>query len=152
MTAITIDQRPVHTTTTTTKTSARTPVWRVSAAAALVAAVATELFGLVARAIDVPMEAGSFGAEHADKVFVGGFAFSTFVYCAIGTVVAAVVARRAKNPARTWVVIAVAGTALSLVFPIFAGDTATATKVVLSLAHVLAALIVIPPVARRLAE
>ncbi|GAA2985544.1 hypothetical protein LV75_005308 [Actinokineospora diospyrosa] len=65
---------------------------------------------------------------------------------------ALLVARYAKDAARTYLRTTVVLTALSLAGPLAAADTATSTKVVLVVAHLLAAAIVIPPVARRLAH
>jgi Family of unknown function (DUF6069) len=130
---------------------ATTPVWRVAALATLVAAVTTELFGLAARALDVPMKAGNFAADHAEDIFVGAFAFSTILYGAIGTIVAVVLARKVQHPAQTWVILAGLGTLVSLIFPLTTtDDTTTATQVMLVVSHLIAAAVIIPPVAKRL--
>ncbi len=127
------------------------PLWQVGLAAMIVAAVVAEVFGLLARAIDVPMEAPAMGGDEAEKIFVGGFVVATFFYGVIGILVAVGLARWARNPARAWLVVAPVGTALSLLAPIMAEDTETATKVVLALSHLLVAAIMIPPIAQRLA-
>jgi hypothetical protein len=126
------------------------PVWVVSALAGLAAAVATELYGIVARAAGVPMEAGSIGASTAEPITVGMFAMGTLICTFWGTVLAVLLARWAAGPARTYRRVAVALAALSLAGPLAAGDTAASTKLMLAGAHVLAAAIVIPTVARRL--
>ncbi|MGH3931451.1 MAG: DUF6069 family protein [Pseudonocardiaceae bacterium] len=133
---------------------ARSPVWRVGVLASVVAAVVTELFALGARAIHIPMVAGSPGAEAgtAAPIPIGGFAIGTLIWSLVGVVLAVVLARRAKHPARTFVVTTVVLTVLSLAGPAFAVDTATATKVVLALSHLVAAAVVIPPLALRLSH
>jgi hypothetical protein len=128
------------------------PVWRVGAVAAVAGAVVTELFALAARAIDIPMDAGSIGGDTAAEIPVGGFAMGVVMSTVIGTVLALALARWARRPARTFVATAVVLTAVSMAGPIGAGATATATQVVLGLSHLVAAAIVIPPLARRLAE
>lgn len=126
-------------------------LWQVGLVAMIVAAVVAEVFGLLARAIDVPMEAPAMGGGEAEKIFVGGFVVATFFYGVIGILVAVGLARWASNPARAWLVVASVGTALSLLAPITAKDTETATKVVLALSHLLVAAIMIPLIAQRLA-
>ena len=146
--------QPTTATTSSTApagTARRTrPIWLVGAVAGLTAAVATELYGLAARATDIPMEAGNPGAAHADPVLVGMFAMGTVICTFWGTLLAVLLARYAKRPARTFVWATVALTALSLVSPLAAGHTATSTKLMLAGAHLIAAAIVIPVLARRL--
>jgi hypothetical protein len=146
----------MYTTTTTavaTRPASRLatlPVWRVGALAALAAALATEIYGLAARAAGIPMKAGSIGAATADPITVGMFAKGTVICTSLGTVLAVVLAHRASHPARTFARTAVALTVLTFASPAFAGDTAVSTKFTLAAAHVLAAAIVIPTLAHRL--
>ncbi|MES9541420.1 MULTISPECIES: DUF6069 family protein [unclassified Actinomadura] len=135
---------------TQTITSGHRPIWLTGAAAALAGSAATELFGLVARAAGIPMEAGSIGAATPDPVTVGMFAMGTVICTFWGTILAMLLARFAKNPSRTFVRAAVALTVLSFTTPVAAGATAASTKVMLCAAHVLAAAIIIPVLARRL--
>lgn len=128
------------------------PVWLVGAAALVAAAVVTEVYGLVARAIDIPMEAGSFGADEASDIFVGAFTMSTFTYGIPGIILAVVLARWTRQPARTWTIVALVALVLSLGGPAAAGDTTTATKVMLGVSHFVAAAVIIPPVALRLSQ
>lgn len=121
------------------------PVWRVGAVAGIAAAVATVLFALLAKAIDVPMEI------EGDSIPVLGFAMVTLLWTAVGTILAIALDRRAQHPGRIFVVITLALTALSFV-PVLTADASTATKVALALAHVIAAAIVIPTLARRLSD
>jgi Family of unknown function (DUF6069) len=138
--------------TRTRSTFATLPVWRVGAMAGIAAAIATELFALAARAIDVPMEAGGMGASKAEAIPAGAFAFSTLIWTVIGTVVAVVLSRKAKHPAQIFVALALVATVASFALPLGAGDTATATKVTLCLSHVVAAAILIPALALRLSQ
>lgn len=142
--------------TTTTALSAiplRTrPVWLVSVLAGVTAAAATEIYGLAARAAGIPMAAGSIGATSAEPVTVGMFAMGTLICTFWGTVLAVILARYATRPARAYVLTTVALSAVSLAGPLAAGGTATSTKLMLALAHLLAAAIIIPTVTRRLSH
>ena len=126
------------------------PVWQVGALATVAGAAVTELFSLAARAIDIPMKAADPGVEHAKDIPVGGFAMAVAMWAVVGTVLAAALNRWSRRPARTFVVTTVTLTVLSLLGPAFAAHTETSTKLVLAVAHVIAAAIVIPPLARRL--
>ncbi|MEV4757911.1 DUF6069 family protein [Micromonospora sp. NPDC049559] len=128
----------------------RLPVWLVSALAGLAAAVTTELYGLVARSVGIPMYAGNVGADHAEPITVGMFAMGTVISTFWGTVLAVALARWALRPARTYLRATLALTLLSLVGPLAAGDTAWSTRLMLALAHLVAAALVIPAVTRRL--
>ncbi|MCW2640592.1 MAG: putative rane protein [Dactylosporangium sp.] len=143
--------------TTTTALAARPvhvlrarPVWLVSALAGVTGAVATELYGLAAGAVGIPMSAGNIGASVAEPITVGMFAMGTLICTFWGTVLAVILARYATRPARAYVWTTVALTVVSLAGPLAAGDTATSTKLMLALAHLLAAAIIIPTVTRRL--
>jgi len=125
-------------------------VWRVGIVATLVGAAVTELFALAARAIDVPMAAADPGVDHAKDIPVGGFFMAVVIWGLVGVVVAAALRRWTRNPARIFVITTVTLTALSLLGPAFAGATETSTKVVLAVAHLIAAAVIIPPIARQL--
>jgi hypothetical protein len=128
------------------------PVWLVSVLAGVTAAAATEIYGLAARAADIVMAAGSIGATTAEPITVGMFAMGTLICTFWGTVLAVTLARYASRPAWAYVRTTVALTAVSLAGPLAAGDTATSTKLMLALAHLLAAAIIIPTVTRRLSH
>ncbi|WP_433269882.1 DUF6069 family protein [Micromonospora vinacea] len=81
---------------------------------------------------------------------VTGFGVLTAVFSLIGVVIAALLARFARRPRRTFVSTTVVLTVLSLVPDVIA-DAGAATKALLMLTHLVAAAIVIPTVARRLA-
>jgi hypothetical protein len=123
---------------------------RAGAAAGVLGAVAAELFARVCYAAGVSLDAGNIGGHTAEPIPFGGFFEITLVWAAVGTLLAIALARWAKHPQRTFVVTTVALTALSLLAPITAGATATSTKIVLALSHVVAAAIIIPALARRL--
>lgn len=145
-------------TTTTAPTTSRQltrstlvtgPVWLVGGCAALVAAAATEGYALAVRALGVPLAAGNIGAATAEPIAAGGFAMGTFICTFWGTLLAIALARWAVRPARTFLRVAITLTALSLLAPAAATAT-TSTKIILALAHLLAAAIVIPTLTRRL--
>ena len=129
---------------------ARRPVWQVSYLSGLAASVAVEAWGLAARAAGVPMRAAGLGAHHASPVTVGMFAMGTMVVTFWFTFAVVLMARFAKNPERTYVRTALPLLALSLAVPLTAADTAISTKLTLAAAHLIAGVIIIPVVARRL--
>ncbi|MBR8640012.1 hypothetical protein KEF29_13715 [Streptomyces tuirus] len=128
------------------------PVWLVGVLATLAGAVVTEAFALLARVTGVPMEAAGPGAKEAAEIPVGGFGGGVVFWSVAGIVLAVVLARWAKQPARTFTVTTVALTALSLAGPAVAPHTATSTQIVLAASHVVAAAVIIPLLARRLSH
>jgi hypothetical protein len=125
---------------------------KTAAIAAVAAAVAGEIFRAIAVSAGVPMQAGMPGEAIMVQLAFGSYAIMTLMCVVPGTLVAAGLARFVRRPARTFVVVAVAVTAVSLLAPIAGLAPATSTRVVLSIAHVLAAAVFVPPVARRLAQ
>jgi len=84
-------------------TAARSRVlWTAGAKAALLGALAAEAVGGIARAVGVPMQAGGFGASHAEAIGVGAFATATFLNLVVGTLLAAALVRWARHPERTF--------------------------------------------------
>ncbi|HJP77707.1 MAG TPA: DUF6069 family protein [Pseudonocardiaceae bacterium] len=81
---------------------------------------------------------------------VSGFALLTVVFSLVGLVLALGLSRFARRPRTAFVRTTLVLTALSLVPDVLA-DAAGATKILLMLAHLVAATIVIPAIARRLA-
>jgi hypothetical protein len=79
-----------------------------------------------------------------------GFAVLTAIFSVAGLVIATVLRRFARHPRAAWIRTTVALTVLSFV-PDLMADAGVATKMLLMLTHVVAAAIVIPAVARRLA-
>lgn len=142
----------VRTSTTETRTSdSRTPSAAPSAgrllagglAAVAVAAVATFVVALVGEA------AGAELTIAEEKIPAGGFPVLTVVFGAIGVLIALGLARWARRPRTTFVRTTLVLLALSLV-PDVLIDSSAATRSVLALAHLVAAAIVIPALARRL--
>jgi hypothetical protein len=103
------------------------------------------------RALGLPMAAGSVLDDAATPITVGMFAMGCAVSGFWGTIIAVLIARFARRPARTYVVTTSVLLAVSMVFPLF-GVGALSTRIALALAHLVAAAIVIPAVARRLAR
>lgn len=136
----------------TIETPRTRPVWLVGLLAGVTAAVATELYGLIARATGVPMAAGEIGAHTAGSITVGMFAMGTLICTFSGTILALILARYASYPARTYARTTVVLTVISLATPLAAGATATSTKLMLAFAHLIAAAIIIPAVTHRLSR
>ncbi|MFF8940209.1 DUF6069 family protein [Streptomyces paradoxus] len=128
------------------------PVWLVGVLATLAGAVVTEAFGLVARGAGVPMEAAGPAAKEAAEIPVGGFFGGVVFWSVAGIVLAVGLARWAGRPARTFTVTTVVLTVLSLAGPAVAPHTATSTQIVLAASHVVAAAVIVPLLARRLAH
>jgi peptidoglycan/LPS O-acetylase OafA/YrhL len=118
---------------------------RSGAVAGVVAAVATTAVAAAADAAGVPITIGG------ESIPLAGFAQLTLLFSAIGIVIASVMARRADRPRHTFVSTTLVLTALSLVPDVLA-DAQTSTKLTLMLTHVVAAAIVIPSLASRLAD
>jgi uncharacterized protein DUF6069 len=137
--AITVPSR-----STTPRTTGR-PVWKSGLAAGLTASVATTATAAVAHAAGVSLVVGG------QAIPLPGFAQVTIVATMVGTLLAAVFARRAARPQRTFVVTTIALTLASFV-PDLLADAHVSTRLTLALTHVVAAAIVIPALASRLAE
>jgi hypothetical protein len=129
----------------------RRPVWQVSYLAGLAASVVVEVWGLAARLAGVPMRAAGFGSHQASTITVGMFAMGTMVVTFWFTFVVSALARFARDPARIYVRTTLPLLVLSLLVPLTAQDTAESTRLMLAAAHLIAAAVVVPAVARRLA-
>ena len=125
-------------------------VWRGAVIAAATATAAIEIYAAAARALGAPMKAGFLGAVAASPLTAASFATGVLVCTFWGAILATILARKAAQPARTFVRITAGLTAVSLAVPAEAGATATATKVTLAAAHILVASIVIPVLTRHL--
>lgn len=110
---------------------------RTGAVAGMVAALATTAIAALATAADVPLEVD--GAA----IPVAAFAWWTIIGAVLGTGLARVLGRR-----RRFLAVATGLTAVSLVPPFAADDIAT--TVVLVLAHLVAAVVIVGALARRL--
>ena len=139
----------VHTRVTangTTPSAQPQPVWRHGVAAAVVASVATTVLAATASAAGV-----SFADNTGASIPIAGFAQLTLIFSLLGVGIAAVMARKARKPRSTYVRTAVALTALSFVPDLtFGFDTGSAATLVAL--HTVAAAIVVPTLARRLAR
>jgi Family of unknown function (DUF6069) len=153
-------RRTVTTTSTTirkqtARVALRDAPWaRVCAgclAAGVAALIGIELYAVVLHIGGVPLRAGFLGARTAKPVTYGSFAVGILVGTSWGTIAALLIARFARRPRATFLTVAVAATALSLIVPLGAGATATETRIVLALGHLLVAAIMIPIIASRLA-
>ena len=136
---------PAAYTTDTTSKARTTPLWRTGARAGVAAAVATTAVAAVAMGVDVPLEIDG------EQIPLAGFAQLTLLCTVVGVVLATVLSRRAAHPRRTFTVATVALTGLSIVPDLTMGAT-TATRLVLIATHLVAAAIVVPALAGRLAE
>lgn len=112
--------------------------------AAAVAAVATATVAAAGQFAGISL------AVSGAPIPVPGFAVLTAVFSLVGLVLALVLARRAHHPRTAFVRTTLVLTALSLVPDVLA-DASVATKVLLMATHLVAAAIVIPAIARRLA-
>jgi amino acid transporter len=140
-------QIPTPTTTDSpTSWAERKPIWKHGVAAAVVASVATTVLAAVASAAGV-----SFADTTGASIPIAAFAQLTLVFSLVGVGMAAVMARRARRPRPTFVRTAVALTALSFVPDLtFGFDVGSATTLIAL--HTVAAAIVVPTLARRLAR
>ena len=137
-------QAPTRITVTTA--ADRLSVWKPGVAASAVAAVTTTALAAVASAAGV-----SFADSTGTSIPIAGFAQLTLLFSLIGVGMAAVMARKARRPRRTFVRTAVALTVLSFVPDLtFGFDGASAASLITL--HTVAALIVVPTLANRLAR
>lgn len=125
--------------------SARRGVWKHGIAASVAAAVVVTALAAVAKAAGV-----SFAGPDGASIPLLGFTQLTLIFSLIGVAIAAVIARRASRPRQTFVRTTVALTVLSLVPDAVVGFGLATACALMSL-HVVAALIVVPVLARRLA-
>lgn len=139
--------------TSTTSDTARASVWKHGIAAAVVAAAVTALIGYVALRAGVSLVDPAMPEVPIPPY---GFAVLTLGFSLIGVGLAAIFARTARRPRSTFVRTTLALLALSIVpdfveIPGLSPDFDTATSFTLAATHVVAAAIVIPVLASRLA-
>ncbi|WP_433802519.1 DUF6069 family protein [Actinomycetospora sp. CA-084318] len=113
-------------------------------AATVVASLATSAVAAAGLVVGISLDVS--GAP----IPVPGFASLTAIFSVIGLVLALVLARTARSPRTAFVRTTVVLTALSLVPDVIA-DAAISTRLLLMVTHLVAAAIVIPVIARRLA-
>jgi hypothetical protein len=133
------------TSTTTGHTPTAGRFGRAGIAAGFAAAVANVAVVAGARQLDAGVEI------QGESIPLLGFAQITLISAIIGIGLAALFARRARRPRHTFVVTTVVLSALSMVPPAIV-DADVATKFVLGLTHVVAAMISIPAIASRLTD
>jgi amino acid transporter len=122
----------------------RQPVWKHGVAAAVVASVATTVLAAVASVAGI-----SFAESTGASIPIAAFAQLTLVFSLVGVGIAAVMARKARRPRRTFVRTAVALTVLSCVPDVTFGFDPGSAATLIAL-HTVAAAIVVPTLARRL--
>ena len=119
------------------------PLLGTGLAATALASIATSAVAATGSAAGISLDVS--GAP----IPVSGFAVLTTICSLVGVALAAVLARRARQPRSTFVRTTLVLTALSLI-PDLVADAASTTKVLLMLTHLVAAAIVAPAIARRL--
>jgi hypothetical protein len=124
----------------------RPSVWKHGLVAGAAASVVTTTIAAVASAAGV-----SFADHTGASIPIGGFAQLTLIFSLIGVALAAVLARKARRPRSTFVRTTVALTVLSVVPDVTFGFDAASAATLVGL-HLTAAAIVIPTIARRLAQ
>jgi hypothetical protein len=121
------------------------PLWQVGLIASLVAAAASVAVYAVARAAGVPMELTEVLEDEFARMPVRNMAFGALLEGgAAGTALAAACRRWSRRPRLWFVTLTTVGLIASFALPVFS-DASTATKVVLSISHVVVALIIVPP-------
>jgi len=113
---------------------------------------ATLKIGVVAAAVTTAVAAGLHAAGvsfeiDGEMIPLAGFAQLTFVGAVIGGLLLAVLVRRSDSPRHRFLQVTTALTALSCI-PSLAWPDDVATKLTLVLLHVLAAVIIVPALAR----
>jgi len=139
--------------TTNTTTRTRAPYGRlvlVNLGATVAAGVATEAWAGIVRAAGVDLRIGDpFGDPSSAMTLPVGACATSIVMCMVlGTALAVGLNWKAKRPAYTYVVVACALTVVSLGAPLVAAGTSAATKFTLIVAHLIAAAVIVPLVAR----
>ena len=118
---------------------------RTGLLASLVAVVATTAVAALATAVGVELEVPADG----ETIPLSGIAFVTGVFSLVGVVIAAALLRWSARPRRHFVVTTFVLVALSLVPPWVVG-AAVSTSITLVVLHLVAAVVMIPSMARSL--
>lgn len=122
-------------------------LWLVGLVAASTAAVAAVVIYVIARAFGVPMELTEVFENHFARMPILNMAWGALLDGGLaGTVLAAVCRRWTRRPRVTFLTLATIGLTASFVLPI-TSDASIATKVVLSISHVVVAGIIVPALA-----
>jgi hypothetical protein len=124
----------------------RESVWKHGLGAAVVASIATTSLAAIASSAGV-----SFADNSGAAIPTAGFTTLTLAFSIVGVLIAAVLARTASRPRSTFVRTALVLTALSFIPDLTYGFDAGSAIVLIAL-HTVAAAIVVPTLARRLAR
>lgn len=128
------------------------PLWRVGLVTALAAAAASVLVYEVARAAGVPMELTEVFEDEYERMPLINMAFGALLDGGVaGTALAVACRRWARRPRSSFVALTVIGLIASFVLPVISDGT-TATKVVLSISHIVVAIIIVPALALALPQ
>ncbi|MEU4450826.1 DUF6069 family protein [Nocardioides sp. NPDC023903] len=141
------------TTSTRGQFAARMPVWLVSITAVVVGALVTGVYEFAARAVGVPFNVAlpGTGMEPA-AIPATGLAWAVAELGLIGIIIAVCLNRFARRPRSTWNRTAWTLTALSIVPSLIAVTDSYATNIMLVISHLVAAAVIVPAIAARLAE
>jgi len=123
------------------------PLWQVGLGAALVAAAASVLVYVAARAAGVPMALTEVFEDEFKRMPVANMVWGALLEGGVaGTALAAACRRWTTRPRPYFVALALTGLSASFAMPV-ASDGSVATKVVLSISHVVVAIIIVPALA-----
>jgi hypothetical protein len=123
------------------------PLWQMGLATALVAAAASVTLYWIALVAGVPMELTEVFDDEYARMPVLNMAMAALLEGGLaGTVIAAACRRWASRPRSWFLALTAVGLVASFVLPAIS-DATTATKVVLSISHVVVAIIIVPPLA-----
>ncbi|GAB1645375.1 DUF6069 family protein [Krasilnikovia sp. MM14-A1259] len=140
-------QAPTHVTPSApVPATERQSLWKHGLAAAVVASAATTCLAAVASTAGI-----SFADSTGASIPIAGFAQLTLVFSLVGVAIAAVMARTARRPRRTFIRTTIALTVLSFIPDLTFGFDPGSAATLIAL-HTVAAAIVVPTVAGRLAR
>lgn len=123
------------------------PLWKVGLVAAVLAAMASVGTYAVARIGGVPMELTEVFEDQFERMPVMNMAWAALLEGGLaGTLLAAACRRWSRRPRRAFVALTMIGVIASFVLPVVS-DASTATKVVLSISHVVVAAVIVPALA-----
>jgi hypothetical protein len=123
------------------------PLWQVGLTSALVAAAASVIVYVAARVAGVPMELTEVFEDEFRRMPMANMVWGALLEGGVaGTALAAACRRWTTRPRPYFVALATTGLIASFAMPI-ASDGSVATKVVLSISHVVVAIIIVPALA-----
>ena len=146
---------PTTTSTSTTRSRASyKKLLLVNVGATVAAGVATEIWTGIIRATGTDLRIGDpFGDPSSAMRLPGGACATSIAMCMVlGTALAVLLNWKAKRPAYTYVVVASVLTFISLGAPLVSAGASAGTKFTLIVAHLIAAAVIVPLVARCLAR